>query len=98
MGWVVLVLLVVAVLCMAAQLLTRHRSPVTSGLTAPPPAVPGPYPAPPPDRYLVLMQMLRGDRAEADRLIAFEADKAPEASRARWIEYAVERLRRDLGR
>jgi hypothetical protein len=98
MGWVVLVLLVVAVLCMAAHLLTRHRSPVTSGLTAPPPAVPAPRPAAPPDRYLVLVQMVLGDRPKADRLIAFEAKMAPQASRAQWIEYAVERLRRDLGR
>jgi hypothetical protein len=96
MGWVILVLIVVAVLCTAAFLLAKHRAPVTSGLTAPPPAVPTLRPAPPADSYLVLVRMVLGDRAKADRLIAFEAEGAPGASRSQCIDFAIQRLRRDL--
>jgi hypothetical protein len=98
MEWVVLALLVLAVLCTAGFLLSRHMAPVTSGLTAPPPAVPTLRSAPAADRYPVLVRMVLGDRARADRLIAFEAERAPQASRSQCIDHAVERLRRDLGR
>jgi hypothetical protein len=98
MGWLVLVLLVLAVLCALAFLMARHMAPVTTGLASPPPAVPSVLPAPREDPYVVLVRMVLGDRAKADRLIAFEAERAPEASRSQCIDSAVERLRRDRRR
>ena len=50
------------------------------------------------DEYPVLLRMLLGDRAKAERLVAFEGRKAPDASRRLLIENAIDRLRHDLDR
>jgi hypothetical protein len=50
------------------------------------------------EQYLVLVNMVLGDRAKAERLIALEASKTPGASREQCIDLAIELLRYDLGR
>ncbi len=86
----------------------RHRARANSLVRArrlDVPAVrPGPRPGQeveeeqPVDGYLVLVRMVLGDRSKADRLIALEAARMPDASRTQCIDNAIERLRRDLAR
>jgi hypothetical protein len=56
---------------------------------------PGPRVTEASDEYAVLVTMTLGDHAKAERLIALERTKDPGADRARLIQSAIERWRRD---
>jgi hypothetical protein len=50
------------------------------------------------DPYSVLVTMVLGDRAKADRLISLEQRKAPDLARTELIRNAIELMRQDLRR
>lgn len=82
-------------LALAHQLIADSRRP-RGGAAA------GPAPMSPPqttaDDFQLLLTMVMGNHATAERLIAFERGKIPGADRATWIAKAIERLRRDRDR
>jgi hypothetical protein len=47
------------------------------------------------DGFGVLLSMVLGDRAKAERLVAYERTREPNASRSRWITSAIQRMRND---
>ena len=46
--------------------------------------------------YQRLLRKALGDRAQVERLIEYERQRQPQASRARWIRNALERWEREL--
>ncbi|MGQ4617541.1 hypothetical protein [Nocardia sp. R7R-8] len=64
----------------------------------PPRPVPVPAAAPPPDNFRLLLSMVGGDTATAQRLIEYERRRYPAADRATLIAKAIETLQRDRGR
>ena len=60
------------------------------------PAAGGPRPGPqPPDRYDMLVRLVQGDRAEAERWISLERKNEPDCDRTEFIERAIAKLRRE---
>ncbi|WP_280425924.1 Clp protease N-terminal domain-containing protein [Nocardia carnea] len=57
-----------------------------------PVTAPGPAPA---NEFRLLLTMVLGSHATAERLIAFEQRQLPGADRATWIAHAIDRLRND---
>ncbi|GAB2520201.1 hypothetical protein [Nocardia heshunensis] len=56
---------------------------------------PRPNPAPPQDKYVELLTMVLGIESTAERLIDYERQRRPTASRSELIDLAIERIRHD---
>ena len=86
-----LLLLVIVVVIVGVAIVLRQRT------GAPERSQPAPEEAEPAN-LRVLLGMVLGDQAKAERLIELERTRTPQGSRSELIDQAIDRLRADLSR